>query len=98
MSAAYSKQQLSRYDGTDPDEPILIAVGGNVFDVTSGRRFYGPEGPYHCFAGKACTRALARWSLDPDDISDEGVTDEERRQAVSIYADKYPVVGHLKTA
>ena len=91
----YTLKQLAAHDGSDPALPILLAVGGNVFDVTEGKRFYGPGGPYSCLAGKACTRALAKWSLDPADINDDGVSDEERLEAVRMYAEKYPVVGHL---
>ena len=35
-------QELSKYDGRDPFRPIYLSVKGHVFDVTSGRDFYGP--------------------------------------------------------
>lgn len=34
--------ELKQYDGTQPDGRVLVAVNGWVFDVTRGRRFYGP--------------------------------------------------------
>lgn len=34
--------ELSKYDGRDPMRPLLLAVRGRVFDVTTGRAFYGP--------------------------------------------------------
>lgn len=34
--------ELRQYDGTQPDGRILVAVNGKVFDVTKGKRFYGP--------------------------------------------------------
>lgn len=34
--------QLREYDGSREDGRLLIAVNGIVFDVTAGRRFYGP--------------------------------------------------------
>lgn len=34
--------ELRQYDGTQPDGRVLVAVNGNVFDVTKGKRFYGP--------------------------------------------------------
>lgn len=36
-------EELLPYDGTGPDGRILIAVNGNVYDVTrGGKMFYGP--------------------------------------------------------
>lgn len=37
----FTVQELRKYDGTN-DERILIGVNGKVFDVTRGKRFYGP--------------------------------------------------------
>ena len=37
--------ELSKYDGRDPFRPLLLAVRGQVFDVTLGRAFYGPGAP-----------------------------------------------------
>ena len=35
-----------------------------MYDVTSGRNFYGPGGPYENFAGRDATRGLACQSFD----------------------------------
>jgi len=37
-----SLQELRKFDGTDSTGRILVAVNGKVFDVTRGKRFYGP--------------------------------------------------------
>jgi membrane-associated progesterone receptor component len=44
----FSPRSLRQYDGTSPDQskPILFAIRGKVYDVSSGRSFYGPGGPY----------------------------------------------------
>lgn len=39
---------------------------GRVFDVTYGRNFYGPGGPYENFAGRDASRGLACGSFDED--------------------------------
>lgn len=41
-------------------------MNGRVFDVTRGRNFYGPGGPYANFAGRDASRGLAKGSFDED--------------------------------
>ena len=38
----FTVAELRQFDGTQPDGRVLVAVNGNVFDVTRGKRFYGP--------------------------------------------------------
>jgi len=38
----FTVSQLKEFDGRGSDGRILIAVNGKVFDVTRGKRFYGP--------------------------------------------------------
>ena len=47
---------------------LLVCLGGKAYDVTEGARFYGPGSPYHQFAGRCCTRALALGSLERADL------------------------------
>lgn len=53
-----SENELSNYNGENPDKPIYIALEGNVYDVTAGRKFYEPGGAYHSLAGKDSTTEL----------------------------------------
>lgn len=34
--------ELKKYDGTNEEGRVLLAVNGIIFDVTKGKRFYGP--------------------------------------------------------
>eukprot|EP00889_Picochlorum_renovo_P003613 jgi/Picre1/30643/NNA_006004.t1 len=61
--------ELAAYDGRDPSKPMLLAIRGVIFDVSSAKEFYGPTGAYP-FAGKECARALAKYSVEMDDLSD----------------------------
>lgn len=101
----YSVEELGKYDGgPDNTGPILLAMNGDVFDVSQlGRQFYGKEAPYSVFAARDSTRALALGSLEADDISRGGDTsDFNERQCKSLkeqhdfYRGKYPRVGRLK--
>lgn len=38
----FTIEELKKYDGLQEDGRVLVAVNGNVFDVTKGKRFYGP--------------------------------------------------------
>ena len=35
-------EQLRQYDGKGEDGRVCIGINGKVFDVTRGKRFYGP--------------------------------------------------------
>ncbi|TVY85745.1 Membrane steroid-binding protein [Lachnellula willkommii] len=54
----YTDADLALYDGTNPDLPILLAINGTIYDVSRGRKFYGPGGSYSFFAGADASRAF----------------------------------------
>lgn len=87
--------------------PVYLAVRGRVFDVSSGRNFYGPGGPYENFAGRDASRGLACGSFDEsmltkdlngplDTLSDLGPDEMESLQGwEERFSSKYLVVGKL---
>jgi membrane-associated progesterone receptor component len=67
----FTLEKLAKFDGsTDETVPnpiptsIYVSVDSTVFDVSSGRDFYGPGGAYAMFAGKEIGWALATMSFD----------------------------------
>lgn len=54
----YTASSLATFDGTDETKPIYIAIDGNVYDVTEGKKFYAPGGVYHFLAGTDGTTLL----------------------------------------
>jgi membrane-associated progesterone receptor component len=103
----FTPPDLLAFNGTDASKPLLFAVKGKVFDVTTGRNFYGPGGPYANFAGRDASRGLACGSFDDgmltkdlegplDDLKD--LTSDQVEALAnweSKFDEKYLVVGEL---
>uniref|UniRef100_A0A0D9VIT3 Cytochrome b5 heme-binding domain-containing protein n=1 Tax=Leersia perrieri TaxID=77586 RepID=A0A0D9VIT3_9ORYZ len=64
-----TEEDLKVYDGSDPEKPLLMAIKGQIYDVTQSRMFYGPGGPYAQFAGRDASRALAKMSFEQEDLT-----------------------------
>ncbi|OIV91462.1 hypothetical protein TanjilG_02080 [Lupinus angustifolius] len=64
-----TEEELKAYDGSDLEKPLLMAIKGQIYDVSQSRMFYGPGGPYALFAGKDASRALAKMSFDEKDLT-----------------------------
>lgn len=64
-----TEEELRAYDGSDPEKPLLMAIKGQIYDVSQSRMFYGPGGPYALFAGKDASRALAKMSFEEKDLT-----------------------------
>lgn len=102
----FTPRTLLPYNGVD-GAPIYFAVRGHVFDVSSGRNFYGPGGPYENFAGRDASRGLANHSFDEsmltkdldgplDSLADLGADEMQAlREWEERFESKYLVVGRL---
>lgn len=71
----FTAKQLRFFDGTinentEENKPVYLSLAGVVFDVSKGRDFYGPGGPYEVFAGRECGVALAKMSFDESLLDD----------------------------
>jgi membrane-associated progesterone receptor component len=87
--------------------PVYLSVRGRVFDVTPGRNFYGPGGPYQNFAGRDASRGLAFGSFDADMLTEDlhgpldKLEDLDAEQKETLqgweerFEEKYLVVGKL---
>ncbi|KAK0770811.1 Dihydrodipicolinate synthase [Friedmanniomyces endolithicus] len=102
----FTPPQLQPFNGQN-NQPVYLAVRGRIFDVTSGRNFYGPGGPYANFAGRDASRGLACGSFDEEMLTEDlkGPLDRledlggEEMEALKgweeRFQEKYLVVGKL---
>ncbi|KAJ8392975.1 hypothetical protein AAFF_G00068790 [Aldrovandia affinis] len=97
----FTDEDLEKYNGHQEGQPIYMAVKGVVFDVTKGKEFYGIDAPYNALVGRDSTRAVAKMSLDPEDLTHDttGLTEEQLQSLESVfsgtYKAKYPIVGYM---
>ncbi|KAJ5793551.1 hypothetical protein N7457_000150 [Penicillium paradoxum] len=102
----YTPKTLIEFNG-EGDRPVYLAVRGRVFDVTPGKNFYGPGGPYENFAGRDASRGLANQSFDEemltkdlsgplDELKDLSKDELENLESwEDRFMEKYLVVGKL---
>ncbi|XP_047968998.1 membrane steroid-binding protein 1-like [Salvia hispanica] len=93
--------ELKQYDGSDSSKPLLMAIKGQIYDVSQSRMFYGPGGPYALFAGKDASRALAKMSFEDKDLNGDltglGAYELEALQDWEYkFMSKYVKVGTVK--
>lgn len=96
-----TEEELKQYDGSDSKKSLLMAIKGQIYDVSQSRMFYGPGGPYALFAGKDASRALAKMSFEEKDltgdISDLGPFELDALQDWEYkFMSKYVKVGSIK--
>lgn len=101
----FTPKTLLPFNGTD-DPRVYLGVQGKVFDVTAGKSFYGPGGPYSNFAGRDASRGLAKNSFDEEMLTDvdkpldllDDLNEEEKRSLhdwAGHFEGKYMLIGRL---
>ncbi|KAJ2779741.1 Dihydrodipicolinate synthase [Coemansia javaensis] len=102
----WTKREVARHTGAD-NGPVLIALDGRVYDVSAGRSFYGPGGPYSVFAGRDASRLMATQTFDDglteaeldspiDPLDDLAPEDRECLDSyIGLFSVKYHCVGDL---
>lgn len=53
-----NNEELLKYNGFDPDLPIYMGYEGKIYDVTSGKNYYGKGATYNYLVGKDSTKEL----------------------------------------
>jgi membrane-associated progesterone receptor component len=104
----FTQKQLAYFDGKKDkdgnDKPVYLSLNRTVFDVSDGRNFYGPDGPYELFAGHECGIALAKMSFDTKYLDDfDGVNELRHGEKAELdgwiekftYYRCYPVLGRV---
>ncbi|CAN6282575.1 unnamed protein product [Urochloa humidicola] len=98
-----TEEELRQYDGSDPEKPLLMAIKGQIYDVSQSRMFYGPGGAYALFAGKDASRALAKMSFEQQDLNGD-ISDLTPMELGSLndweykFTSKYVKVGTIRRA
>lgn len=102
---SYTIEELLEFgDGLD-GRPILVAVLGRVYDVSSGAKFYGENGRYPYYAGRDITYALskactteecAETLTDPLQMSKKEALEAKKWLSFFHLHDTYGLVGRLE--
>ena len=97
-----TRDELMRYTGSQHEKRIYLCCKNIVYDVTSAKDFYGPEGPYANFAGRDASRALALMSLKIEDVENTDLSDLNEEQLNVLndwerkFKSKYKIVGRYQ--
>ncbi|KAL3502440.1 hypothetical protein ACH5RR_036889 [Cinchona calisaya] len=96
----FSVEELSLYNGSDPQQPIYLGILGTVFDVTKGKSHYGSGGGYNHFAGRDASRAFVSGNFTGDGLTDSlhGLSSSEVKSVVEwrdFYFRTYIYIGKL---
>lgn len=95
-----SKEYLSHCTGKEDSYPILVAIKGQIFDVTKNP-VYAPGKGYNVFTGRDASCALGKSSLETVDCHDDisGLTETERQTLddwYTFFSYRYNIIGRVE--
>lgn len=70
VDGLFTEKYIKSFTGEVERNGLYLVILGHVFDVTKGKRFYGPGENYHAFLGRDASRAFIT-----GDYTEEGLTD-----------------------
>lgn len=104
----FTISQLREFTGSSHKLPLYVALLGFVYDVSSSADLYGEGKPFHCYAGRDASLAIAKDSCDSELFLDKPL---EESHVDHLSADvqialkewirlfqvefKYPIVGRV---
>ncbi|KAG6883453.1 hypothetical protein C0993_006067 [Termitomyces sp. T159_Od127] len=92
----YTTEELKKYDGSTPGQPIYVAIKGTIFDVSHKADIYGPGRSYSIFAGKDGSKGLGMSSLDPQNaVADYSGLSEADRKVLDDWHTFFSYVLHV---
>ncbi|KAM0983930.1 hypothetical protein ACFX2I_011337 [Malus domestica] len=96
------RDHRKRIEASDSKKPLLMAIKGQIYDMSQSRTFYGPGGPYALFAEKDASIALAKMSFEDKDLTGDisGLSQfelEALQDGEYKFMSKYSKVGSIKS-
>lgn len=100
-SLSLSVDELSQFDGSDPNLPIYLSLRRRLFDVTDSAKYYSKGQKYDYLAGKEIARGLATGCLETSGLTSDlrGLTEDQLDIVEGwgqFYKNKYRLVGYLQ--
>ena len=100
----YTESELREF-GDGRNDRLLIGLFGRIYDVSSGKKFYGPNGRYKGFAGRDVSFALSSGCIESSclgvqrlhqhNFTDKEIAEGKRWLSFFETHDKYSYVGKL---
>jgi len=97
----FTKEHLWHYfRGLPESKGVYVGFFGKVYDVSKGKKHYGPDGSYHFFAGRDATKAFVTGKFTEEGLVDN-IADFETEKFLEVenwikfYEETYPCVGKV---